>query len=128
MGRPGAGGGSPCFGRPGPRRRPRGAAGPRSWVGALGLLNLAALLGGVEAGACCPGADLLITKFAQLDHAPDAPDLRLLGTRPGHRALEIFNPSCEAIELAQYEIALVNPTAAAYLTSVVVMLASGGGR
>ena len=99
------------FGRPGPRRQPRGAVGPRSWVGVLGLLHLAALRGGVEAGHCCPGADLFITKFAQLDHAPDTPDLQLLGMRPGHRALEIFNPSCEAIELAQYEIALVNPTA-----------------
>ena len=67
MGRPASAGpglraASGGFGRPGPRRQPRGAGGPRSWVGVLGLLHLAALRGGVEAGHCCPGADLFITK------------------------------------------------------------------
>ena len=62
---------------------------------------------------CCHGAEPLITKFAQVDHAPRPEDEALASMPFGQRALEIFNPSCEAIDLAEYEIVVTNPLASA---------------
>jgi serine/threonine protein kinase len=77
----------------------------------LALLDLFDLFSPASATQCCHDAEPVITKFAQVDHDPNTLDEAVLSMPFGQRALEIFNPSCEDIDLADFEVAIVNPRA-----------------
>ena len=62
---------------------------------------------------CCVAAEPLITKFAQVDHVPEPQNEAVASMPFGQRAVEIFNPSCDPIDLADFEIVVTNPLAAA---------------
>ena len=48
----------------------------------------------------CVAAEPLITKFAQVDHVPEPQNEAVASMPFGQRAVEIFNPSCDPIDLA----------------------------
>ena len=81
------------------------------WYLALAAAQSLAWRRGAAGPDCCAGGGPLLTKFAQVDHVPTPADEGLLSMPYGQRAVEIFNPGCDAVNLADYEIVVVDPFA-----------------
>ena len=86
------------------------------------------LLAGLAAGTggCCPNASLVLTKFSQVDGPVSAGVVPVVGYR--QRALEIHNPSCEAVALSDYMLVMVNPGPPMEQMQLPLGMRGSGGR